>query len=76
MLESIEEKTMVHFLSRFTDHPFVIKFRDHEFPVGEGSPAFTVVFKEAIPVSKLLTSTSLALGEACMDGKLEVEGNL
>ncbi len=76
MLESLEEKTMVHFLSRFTDHPFVIKFGDHEFSVGEGSPAFTVVFKEAIPVSKLLTSTSLALGEACMDGKLEVEGNL
>ena len=33
-------------------------------------------FKKAIPVSDLLTSTSIALGEAYMDGDLEIEGNL
>ena len=37
---------------------------------------FTVDFKKPIPVSRLLTSTSLALGEAYMDGDLEIEGNL
>ncbi|WP_373131697.1 class I SAM-dependent methyltransferase [Clostridium sp. M62/1] len=76
MFEAVEEKAMVEFLGRFTDYPFIIKFGDHSYPIGSGEPAFTVSFKKAIPMSKLLTSTSLALGEAYMDGDLEVEGNL
>ena len=71
MLES-----MVQFLERFDDNPFRIRFQDHEYQVGTGEPTFTVDFKKPIPVSKLLTSTSLALGEAYMDGDLEIEGNL
>lgn len=67
---------MLQFLSRFTDHPFLVKFKDSVHPIGEGEPAFTVEFKKAIPVSKLLNSTSLTLGEAYMDGDLIVEGNL
>lgn len=74
--EKVEEKAMLQFLSRFTDHPFLVKFKDSVHPIGEGEPAFTVEFKKAIPVSKLLNSTSLALGEAYMDGDLIVEGNL
>ena len=76
MLESMEEKAMVQFLERFDDNPFRIRFHDHEYQVGTGEPTFTVDFKKPIPVSKLLTSTSLALGEAYMDGDLEIEGNL
>ena len=67
MFEAVEEKAMVEFLGRFTDYPFIIKFGDHSYPIGSGEPAFTVSFKKAIPMSKLLTSTSLALGEAYMD---------
>lgn len=74
--EKAEEKAMLQFLSRFTDHPFLVKFKDSIHQIGEGEPAFTVEFKKAIPVSKLLNSTSLALGEAYMDGDLIVEGNL
>lgn len=74
--EKVEEKAMLQFLSRFTDHPFLVKFKDSVHQIGEGEPAFTVEFKKAIPVSKLLNSTSLALGEAYMDGDLIVEGNL
>lgn len=33
-------------------------------------------FNESIPLSDLMTSTSIALGEAYMDGKLEIEGDL
>ena len=73
--EKVEEKAMLQFLSRFTDHPFLVKFKDSVHQIGEGEPAFTVEFKKAIPVSKLLNSTSLALGEAYMDGDLIVEGN-
>ena len=76
MLESVEEKAMVQFLERFDDNPLRIRFQDHEYQVGTGQPVFTVDFKKPIPVSRLLTSTSLALGEAYMDGDLEIEGNL
>lgn len=76
MLEKMEEHAMVQFLSKFDEHPFLIKFGENTHLVGEGEPAFTVNFKEAIPLAKLLNSTSIALGEAYMDGKLEVEGDL
>ena len=54
----------------------MVKFEGNEYLIGEGEPAFTVDFKKAIPVSDLLTSTSLALGEAYMNGDIEIEGNL
>lgn len=76
MLEKAEEKAMVQFLSKFDEHPFLIKFKDNDYMVGEGIPSFTVSFKKAIPVSDLLNSTSIALGEAYMDGDLDIEGNL
>lgn len=76
MLEKMEEKAMVEFLSKFDAHPFCLKFKENEYQIGEGTPAFTVHFKKALPVSELLNSTSLALGEAYMDGDLEIEGDL
>lgn len=76
MLEKVEEKAMVQFLSKFDEYPFLIKFKDNDYMVGEGTPSFTVHFKKAIPVSDLLNSTSIALGEAYMDGNLDIDGNL
>lgn len=70
------EDLMITFLRKFTDYPFAVKLDGQEYHIGEGDPEFTVVFKKPIPKSKLLTSTSLALGEAYMDGDLEVEGDL
>ena len=40
--EKMEERAMVQFMSRFTDHPFLLKFRENEYRIGEGEPAFTV----------------------------------
>lgn len=74
--ELIEEKAMIQFLSKFDDYPFLVKFKDREYSIGEGTPTFTVDFKKVIPMSDLLSSTSIALGEAYMDGNLEIEGNL
>ena len=76
MINVLQEKSMVQFLSRFTAQPFRIRFNGNEYFVGEGNPTFTVDFKVPIPVSKLINSTSLALGEAYMDGDLEIEGDL
>lgn len=35
-----------------------------------------MTFKKVIPIGDLLNSTSIALGEAYMNGDIEVEGNL
>lgn len=72
----LEEKAMVHFLNRFTDYPFLLRWEGREDRIGYGNPVFTVNIKEKIPVKELTDSTSLALGEAYMKGKLDVEGDL
>lgn len=76
MLKSVEEKAMIKFLGKFDRNPFLVRFEGDEFHIGTGEPLFTVDLKKGIPVTKLLTSTSLALGEAYMDGDLEIEGDL
>ena len=35
--EKMEERAMVQFMSRFTDHPFLLKFRENEYRIGEGN---------------------------------------
>ena len=72
----LEEKAMVHFLNRFTDYPFLVRWEGHEDRIGHGNPIFAVNIKDSIPVKELTDSTSLALGEAYMKGNLEVEGDL
>lgn len=76
MLEKLEEKAMVEFLNKFDETPFMVKFKDNTYSIGQGEPAFTVHFKKALPLTDLMRSTSLALGEAYMDGILDVEGDL
>lgn len=74
--DMLEEKAMVHFLNRFTDYPFLVRWEGREDRIGLGDPIFAVNIRERIPVKELTDSTSLALGEAYMKGKLEVEGDL
>lgn len=76
MLEKVKEKTMVQFLGKFDEYPFLVRFQDHEYKIGEGDPVFTVKLKKVIPVSELMNSTCTALGEAYMDGDLDIEGDL
>ena len=52
--EKTEEKAMVQFLERFTDYPFLVKFKNSEYHIGEGEPTFTVNFKKAIPLADLM----------------------
>lgn len=44
--------------------------------IGDSVPAFAVSLSKAVSLDALTTSTSLALGEAYMDGELEIEGEL
>lgn len=72
----LKEDLMVQALNKFDDICFLIIIDGKEYKIGEGKPTFTAKFKESIPVSQLLSSTSLALGEAYMSGNLEIEGDL
>lgn len=71
-----EENRIIPFLKKFDEFPFCVKMGGKEYMIGEGKPEFTVIIHKSIPISALMTSTSLALGEAYMDGVLEIEGNL
>lgn len=72
----LEENVMIQFLKKFDANPFHVKFEGSEYKIGEGEPSFTVNLKKSIPLTALATSTSLALGEAYMNGDLEIEGSL
>ena len=72
----LEENVLVSFLKKFDQYPFCVKINQKEYRIGNGKPEFTVNFKRKIPLTALMTSTSLSLGEAYMDGDLEIEGDL
>ena len=48
----LEEKAMVQFMNRFTDYPFLVKWKDHEDRIGHGNPMFAVDIRETIPVKE------------------------
>lgn len=72
----LEENMIIPFLKKFDQYPYRVKIGGKEYLIGEGEPKFTVILHKPIPLSALMTSTSLALGEAYMDGDLEIEENL
>lgn len=72
----LEENVLIPFLKKFDQYSFCVKINQKEYKIGDGEPEFTVDFKRPVPLAALMTSTSLALGEAYMDGDLEIEGNL
>lgn len=64
-------------LKNFNSVPFTVEFWDHEiFSIGNGEPKFKVYINGPVRKKDLVTSTSLALGEAYMDKTIEIEGNL
>jgi cyclopropane-fatty-acyl-phospholipid synthase len=72
----LEENAVIQFLSKLDASPFLVKYLGKEYHIGEGAPTFTVNINKELNVKDLLTSTSLALGEAYMRGDLSIEGDL
>lgn len=75
-MKTMTDRFLISFLQRFDQYPFEVKLHGQTHLIGNGAPAFAVRLKEDIESSQLLTSTSLALGEAYMKGNLEIEGDL
>ncbi len=71
----MSDNVFISFLEKFDESPFCVRGRD-EYRIGEGESEFVVNLKKQISMHSLITSTSLALGEAYMDGELEIEGDL
>lgn len=72
----LEENAVIQFLSKLDASPFLVKYLGKEYHIGEGAPTFTVNINKELNVKDLLTSTSLALGEAYMRGDLSIDGDL
>ena len=64
------------YLKKFIPVTFAIKTDDGTETVGNGKPEFTVTFHNEISKKELLTSTSLALGEAYIRGDIELDRDL
>lgn len=57
--------------------PVKIVFWDGSSVVyGDGTPEVTITFKEKIPVRDITKNASIALGEAYMDKKIEIQGSI
>ena len=72
----LQENAFISFLKKFDEYTFLVKLNDESYRIGEGEPVFTVKFNRMIPLTDLMASTSLALGEAYMDKTFEIEGDL
>ncbi len=73
---NLVDHEFIKYMSQFDDCPFTLVLHGERHQIGEGEPAFSVAFRHIPKVKELLTSTSLALGEAYMDGDIQVEGEL
>ena len=64
------------YLANIIPVSFALKIDGNEQRIGEGNPEFTVTVHKMPDKKMLLTSTSLALGEAYMRGDIEVDRDL
>lgn len=72
----LAKKEFLTFMEKFDDCPFEIEIEGEKNLIGTGDPAFSVIFHKTPSVSDLVTSTSIALGEAYMNGDIEIRGDL
>ena len=71
---SLERMIIKKYFKQKNQTPFKVIFKDSkEVDIGEGNPKFVIKVNGNIDKRLLLTSTSLALGEAYMDKVLDME---
>ena len=59
------------------DAPIDVEFWDgEEVSYGEGTPIAKIKLNEVIPIKDIMAHASLTFGEAYMDGKIEITGDL
>ncbi len=74
MLEKTFYKSL---LSHSFNIPVKVVYWDGKSAVyGDGEPEVTITFKEKLPIRDVTKNASVALGEAYMDGKIEIDGSI
>lgn len=64
-------------LSKSFPFPVKVTYWDGKSEIyGNGTPNIEIIFNEKIPVSSITNNASLALGEAYMNKKIEIKGNI
>lgn len=72
----MKENFLADYLSKFITVCFTVESEDKKTQIGKGEPLFNVKFNNPIKKTELITSTSLALGEAYMRGDIELDKDL
>ncbi len=72
----MKENFLVDYLSKFITVCFTVESEGKKAQIGKGEPLFNVKFNNPIKKTELITSTSLALGEAYMRGDIELDKDL
>lgn len=72
----MKENFLVDYLSKFITVCFTVESEGKKTQIGKGEPLFNVKFNNPIKKTELITSTSLALGEAYMRGDIELDKDL
>lgn len=72
----LARKEFLTFMEKFNDCPFEMEIEGEKNLIGTGDPAFSVIFHKTPSAADLITSTSIALGEAYMNGDIEIKGDL
>lgn len=74
MLEKTFYKSL---LSHSFNIPVKVVYWDGKSAVyGDGEPEVTITFKEKLPIRDVTKNASIALGQAYMDGKIEIDGSI
>ncbi len=73
----LEKNIYRHLLSRAFDIPVTVTYWDGKTEAyGNGEPQVGISFKEAIPVKQLTNQPTLTLGEAYMQGIIDIKGSI
>ena len=73
----IEKSFIKNLIKNFEGPSFQVRFWDgEETLVGGGTPTFTIKLNEPLKMKDMALSTTLAFGEAYMDKKFEIDGDL
>ena len=67
---------LADYLQSFVKVSFTLESNGERQVIGDGEPEFTIKLNAPLDKQELLTSTSLALGEAYMRGDIEVDRDL